>query len=534
MSKQATFEVILGTYEEFLLGYYFYAKQTEVVQSFASHDHSSSIRSVAYSGNYLASGGADDKIFIYDLKTRKEHCVLTQHDSTISALQFTSNHSHVISGSSDGVLAIVRTGNWQLEKIWEKAHKGSAILDIAVHESGKLALTLGSDCSLRTWNLVKGRQAYVINLNSKSKDAKSLEKIVWAPDGVHFILYGGKYIEIWSIESGGIVKVIELKEKVCSCIWYTDEKLIFGLENGDLGHYTIESEEIETFKAGESRIKAIATYESYIVTVTSSGEFKIWNKNLKEIVAHNTGCRITCLCIVPQIKVKIEEDTNISEEMTIVDSPPKPLKPKVIIEIEDTDNDITNIPKKKKVKKSKNSNSEVNITEDQIASVPKKKKKTNLNNSESEIGNADNVVTTAPKTKKVKNSKINNSDTNNVLEDQTASVPKKKKKRHLKKCENEIEEADDAVSTAPKTKKAKNSKINNSDVNVREDQIVSVPKKKNKMHLKNNRNDIEDAHYIQTTAPKIKKAKIFKNSVIEINEDNINGKQENRTSKKKK
>lgn len=36
---------------------------------------------------------------------------------------------------------------------------------IAVHPSGKLALSLGKDLTLRTWNLVKGRPAYTTNLS---------------------------------------------------------------------------------------------------------------------------------------------------------------------------------------------------------------------------------------------------------------------------------------------------------------------------------------------------------------------------------
>lgn len=35
---------------------------------------------------------------------------------------------------------------------------------LAVHPSGKMALSVGKDHTLRTWNLVKGRPAYTTNL----------------------------------------------------------------------------------------------------------------------------------------------------------------------------------------------------------------------------------------------------------------------------------------------------------------------------------------------------------------------------------
>lgn len=41
-------------------------------QSFAVHAHIASVRSVHSSKRYLASGGADDRVYVYDMKTRQE------------------------------------------------------------------------------------------------------------------------------------------------------------------------------------------------------------------------------------------------------------------------------------------------------------------------------------------------------------------------------------------------------------------------------------------------------------------------------
>lgn len=38
-----------------------------------------------------------------------------------------------------------------------------AVSFLACHPSGKLALSVGKDRTLRTWNLVKGRPAYTTN-----------------------------------------------------------------------------------------------------------------------------------------------------------------------------------------------------------------------------------------------------------------------------------------------------------------------------------------------------------------------------------
>ncbi|KAJ8957526.1 hypothetical protein NQ318_020565 [Aromia moschata] len=326
--KAPTFEIVAGTYEEFLLGYYFVKKPAELIQSFASHDHSASIRSVAVCGNYLASGGADDRIIIYDLKSRKEHCMLTHHNTTVNCLKFTNNHSHLISCSTDGVLAIVRVGNWQLEKIWEKAHKGSTILDIAVHSSGKLALTLGSDCTLRTWNLVKGLRMPEV-----------WKKIIWAEDDTRFILYGGKYTEVWSIESGGVLNIIEHNGKVTSCVWLTDDEILVGYETGEIALVNVNDSTKNIQTAHDSRVKAIAKYSKWVISCSSSGEIKVWSKKLKELAKHNSGCRITCLEIVPSLKIKEEKEEEVSEvvkEKLVVN---EVKKSSVVVEVEGSDDE---------------------------------------------------------------------------------------------------------------------------------------------------------------------------------------------------
>ncbi|KRT84305.1 WD40 domain-containing protein, partial [Oryctes borbonicus] len=326
MSKTKNFEIILGTYEEFLVGYRFISKNdsepVELTLSFASHSHNNSVRCLTHYNHYLASGGADDRIIIYDLKSRKEHSMLTHHIGTVNCLQFTEDHTHLLSGGSDGILAITRVGNWQLEKFWEKAHKGAPIIDIAVHSSSKLALTLGGDCTLRTWNLIKGRQAYVINLNSKSKDPRSLHTVKWAPDGVKFVLCGGLHTDVWSIETGGIVKAIEHKNKVSCCLFYNDETLLIGFENGTLSMFNYNTGTSKEINAHTNRLKSLDMCKRYLVTCASNGEVKIWNKELEHISTCNSGCRNTCVTVViPKwVKKEEEDDDGVQESIHIDDN----------------------------------------------------------------------------------------------------------------------------------------------------------------------------------------------------------------------
>nr|CAH7759216.1 unnamed protein product [Callosobruchus chinensis] len=362
--------------------------EQKLTQSFATHNHTSSIRCVATADHYVASGSADDRLMIYDMKKRKEHCMLTHHNATVNAVQFTANGSHVLSGSADGVLSIIKTGNWKLEKIWDKAHKGDPILDIAVHPTGKLALSLGQDYALRTWNLVKGRQAYAINLSTKSKDFRSLEKIYSA---------------------------------------------------------------IESFNAHDSRVKSIVKYSNYVITASSNGEIKVWSEDLEELAKTSSGCRITCLCILPVVEIKKEEeDSEADEEFEVVNADKG--RSRVVIEVEDEGGRVKKTNKKKKKKKLDQNQDEL---QHKHAKNGKKswQKNTSIDNDQVEDLNVESTDTnTVVKKKKDKKKKHSLGDLD-VLEvnggfDDVNCVKNRKRKK------DSIEPITDGTKVADKKKKS--------------------------------------------------------------------------------
>ena len=65
----------------------------------------------------------------------------------------------MLSGSEDGLVAIWRTKGWECLKSM-KGHKG-CVNSIAVHPSGKMALSVGKDWAAIVWDLVNGRKGAV-------------------------------------------------------------------------------------------------------------------------------------------------------------------------------------------------------------------------------------------------------------------------------------------------------------------------------------------------------------------------------------
>ena len=58
----------------------------------------------------------------------------------------------MVTASEDSNVWIVKTSTWRLEKTLVK-HKGG-VVDVSIHPSGKMALSIGKDKKLVTWNLV--------------------------------------------------------------------------------------------------------------------------------------------------------------------------------------------------------------------------------------------------------------------------------------------------------------------------------------------------------------------------------------------
>ena len=73
---------------------------------------------------------------------------------SITHLSFPSR-SHLLSASEDGTLCLFRARDWAVLRTL-KGHKGR-VNSVAVHPSGKVALSVGKDRALRMWDLMRGK-----------------------------------------------------------------------------------------------------------------------------------------------------------------------------------------------------------------------------------------------------------------------------------------------------------------------------------------------------------------------------------------
>lgn len=243
--------------------------------------------------------------------------------------------------------------------MWTKAHGGTAIQMIAIHPTGKLALTLGLDNTLRTWNLVKGRQAYVVRLDPHMRSAHT---ITWSPDEKSFLIYSTRHLELWNIEVGGCQLKTERKSLITSVAWINSEVLCIGHETGEIAILDNELNVIAEFDSHKARVKCLEIKDKFVISADSTGKVYVWkfkkNKLIKCAEA-SAGCRITCMCIIDATQKKIIEKDN--EEVEVQETEVKPLKrtSTTAFVVEEYDDDHVGKNNKSKKKSFKNKKKKV-------------------------------------------------------------------------------------------------------------------------------------------------------------------------------
>ncbi|XP_070830484.1 p21-activated protein kinase-interacting protein 1-like isoform X2 [Chaetodon trifascialis] len=298
----AVLELIAGSYEQITFGYRVETDEKEWTAKahFTHHAHTASISAVAASERFVVTGSKDETIQLYDMKKRTEHGALLHHDGTITCLEFYGS-SHLLSGGDDGLVCVWSTKKWECLKSI-KAHKGP-VASLSVHPSGKLALTVGTDKTLRTWNLINGRSAFIKNIKQNAHIVR------WSPDGDKYVVVVNDKVDIYDLETASVTGTITNPKRISSIKFLDNSILVVAGDDETVRFCDLEKKKwVSEFKAHETRVKAVDSFvmEDYCVLVTASndGFIKMWKLHLKEELESptllgevNTSARLTCLAV---------------------------------------------------------------------------------------------------------------------------------------------------------------------------------------------------------------------------------------------
>jgi len=308
MAQFKDYEVLVGTYEEYVLGFKLTPQlksktKYDLVPNFSVKAHCGPVRCLTAGSRFAVSGGSDENCKIFDLVKRVEHGVLGHHDGTVSALATHCPTSHLVTASDDNSLGIVKMGSWKLEKSLYKHSAG--ITALAVHPSGKLAFSAGKDKKMITWNLVKARPAFISYIHGIA------ELLVMSPDGSRYAVGLHRRVDIYNMENAAVEYSIDLKSRPNCLVFLSNDVVVVGGESPRAEvHSLIEKRELTSWECHDTRLRCMSLIShpdqpggGLLVTASSSDHLiKVWDvSNLESevecVASVDTACRVTAMTI---------------------------------------------------------------------------------------------------------------------------------------------------------------------------------------------------------------------------------------------
>lgn len=295
-------ELLCGCYEQILFGYRVTpeGEQWMATADFTNHSHTASLSVLAVNNRFVATGSKDETIQIYDMKKKVEHGALLHHNGSITCLEFFGN-THLVSGAEDGLMCVWNTKKWECQQTF-KAHKGH-VLSLSIHPSGKLALSVGTDKTLRTWNLVEGRSAFIKNIKQNAHIVK------WSPNGEIYAVVIHDKADVYRLETASVIGTVKNPKRISAIQFITDTLLAVAGDDEFIRLYDPDSQKcLCEFKAHETRVKSLYSFEykesHVLVSSSSDGYVKMWKLDLNKVNATplllseiSTSARLTCLSV---------------------------------------------------------------------------------------------------------------------------------------------------------------------------------------------------------------------------------------------
>jgi len=199
-------------------------KKRQRSESIDDDDDESRPSSHAPGPGSLLSGGYDEAVNVFDLRKRVQVGELkTQGDlgsplccsfappSRSSSSSQQQQPTHALVGTTSGKIVLYKKRDWSVQHVLS-GHDGGGAGCIAVHPTGRMALSGGRDGKINLWDLVKGRLAYVHKLPRIARGARggggvgrqkeTVEHIVWSDDGARYAYCHGTRITARDAASG--------------------------------------------------------------------------------------------------------------------------------------------------------------------------------------------------------------------------------------------------------------------------------------------------------------------------------------------
>lgn len=208
---------------------------------FTNAAHHGPVRSAAAAGPFVAVGGSDDTVRMYDVRGNRDRGLLiAPGEGAVTTLAFFTPQgrlmpTHLFTGSADGSISFwtTRSGDWECIRTIHKAHK-KELMGLSIHPSGSLALSIGRDNDLKMWDLARGKCTFTAKLPGLPEGQS------FSPDGQSYTIVIGDTVSVHSVGEAGTIASFTHPHRVLCHVFYGDDTVVTGTEDGGLYAWSIK------------------------------------------------------------------------------------------------------------------------------------------------------------------------------------------------------------------------------------------------------------------------------------------------------
>lgn len=288
---------------------------------FAYTAHAGSVRALALCGDILVSGSSDETIRAYNVAKRVESAMLVHHSGSVNALEFAkdpvSKATYLLSAADDAAICLTRTNDWRLVK--KLSGHVAPVLDIAVHPSSCVALSIAKDRSLFLWNLVTGKVAF--SAKTKPGPATSVQ---WSSSGQRYLVTSSSIAALYSSE-GRLEATFSGDSTILSAAFLDENRVVTGGEDKCVRIWDVRTaNQAAESTRHDTRVRAVAAFSGTVVSADTGGGLKIWDERQPqhpriETNVGGAGMRLTTLAIGADLQTswadRCDDDRQNSSEM---------------------------------------------------------------------------------------------------------------------------------------------------------------------------------------------------------------------------